>query len=811
MLPPETSHDSRRRFLKIAGGGALAAGVVAGSPWSLGTARAAGPGEGGSDFAALRAAWRDLYLGVGFDAEAEPFAAKLTSLGETASGFLESLAPASGSLCPDLNYDDPDPNTDTESFGYSSRMNESFNRLRTMAEAHAQPGTGLTGDPATRDAVIAGLDHLCAEVFGPDHDQFGNWWNFEIGSPQALMDTAVLLFEELTDTQRSTYCAAVDHYLPDSIVEDYTGTSTGANRVDLCRGIILSGIVGENAARLVVGRDALSPVFPYVTTGDGYYADGSFIQHTNVPYIGGYGAVLVDGLGRLFALLAGSTWEVTDPGQQLFLDTIDMAIAPFIYNGLMMDCVSGRGISRETGSDHERGHPLIGSVALIAKGVDAEQALRWRSMIKGWVERDTYDDVLNSRRSLMQLANLQEVISDDTITASPEPVEHRVFHQMDRATHRREGWAAAFSMASERITHYETGNVENLRGWHTGSGWLQWWTEDTVGQYADAYWPTVDPYRLPGTTVSTKPLADAAGGTWGKPAPKTRWVGGTSDGEFGALGQHLEGLTSTMTAHKSWFSLDDMIVCLGAGIASTDGVPVETVIENRAIGGDTDATFVVDGAVQSASPGWSETFDEISWAHLGGHAGYIFPAGGVVTALRDERTGAWHDINAGGSTTPITRPYLTMITDHGTDPVDGAYAYLLLPGASRRDTERTAAGIGGDLQILANTADQQGIVARRLRLTAINFWQPGTLGPVSATAGASVLIREHRDGTATICIADPAREATDLEVTWDRAVSSVTDQPETVTSVETGERLTIRFGDLSSQAGATQQITVALS
>ncbi|CAM5458037.1 hypothetical protein STANM309S_05791 [Streptomyces tanashiensis] len=77
------------------------------------------------------------------------------------------------------------------------------------------------------------------------------------------------------------------------------GTSTGANRVDLCRSVALRGVLGANPAKIALARDALSPVFPYVAQGDGLYADGSFVQHTWVAYSGTYGQVMLDGLGRL--------------------------------------------------------------------------------------------------------------------------------------------------------------------------------------------------------------------------------------------------------------------------------------------------------------------------------------------------------------------------------------------------------------------------------------------------------------------------------------------------------------------------------
>ncbi|QDP97345.1 polysaccharide lyase 8 family protein [Microlunatus elymi] len=818
MQTPDTCSDAGRTHDQLTAAGVpplsrravLAGGGVALGAFVLPNLTAGSAFAAAGEFDTLRQRWRDLFLGTGFDATAEPFSSKLAAIGRTASGFLDTLAPQPGALWPDLNYDDPDPNTDTDSYNYSARMNTTITRLRQIAEAVRQPGTGLTGDSAATKIVIDGVDQLNREVYGDGIPRFGNWWNFQIGGAQDFMTTAILIFDDLGADQRAAYAAAVDYYVPDSTFDHYTGTSTGANRVDLCLSVILRSLLADNADRLTLARDALSPVFPYVTTGDGYYADGSFIQHTNIPYIGGYGAVLVSGLGRLFALLHGSSFEVTDPNQSLFLDTIDNALAPFIYNGLMMDCVSGRGITRQGGSDHTRGHAVLPSVALIAKGAAAEQAQRWRGMLKGWVQRDSYDEAVSNGLGLVQLADMQQVINDDSVVALDEPVEHRVFGNMDRATHRRPGWAAAISAASKRISYYETGNHENKRGWHTGSGWLQWWLADDLGQYSDAYWPTVDPYRLPGITVSKKHLADEAGGQWANPTPDVAWVGGSTDGEFGAYGQHLIGFQSTLQARKSWFSLDSYVVCLGAGISSQDAEAAETVYDNRALGEHGTAKLIIDDRTQPTVQGWSKVFDNPRWAHLDGQAGYVFLQPTELTALRDERTGAWHDINDGGSTDPITRRYLTLYTDHGVRPSNASYGYLLVPGASAHETRSLAHKASGRIHTQANTAAQQGIRVPTLGLTAVNFWQPGRVGDVSASAPASVLIRQLR-GTATICVSDPGRQVTGLDLVWRHPVSKVLSAPDTVSSSKIGRELRISFGDLTGQAGATQRVVVKLA
>ncbi|MFE6332881.1 polysaccharide lyase 8 family protein [Streptomyces sp. NPDC057798] len=721
-------------------------------------------------YAALRRRWLDLALGTGYDPTAEPYASRLAETGVLARGFRASMAPAPGSLWPGTPYDPP------------SGITRSYGRLWTMTQAYVQPGTGSTGDAGLLADVLRGLDHLSCTVYHPATTPYGNWWEWQIGSPRLLMDIAVALHDRLGDARRTAACAAVDHFVPDSALTDYSGTSTGANRVDLCRSVALRGILGQEPARIALARDALSPVFPYVTRGDGLYADGSFVQHTRVAYTGTYGQVLLDGLGRLFVLLAGSEWEVTDPHRETVLDSVERAFAPLVHDGLIMDSVNGRAISRgclkgdDRGvmrGDHVHGHAVIAAVALLAGGASQAQRERWYGRIKGWIERDTVSPVLTGGQfGVADLARLHAVAASPG-PAAPEPTGHHLFAAMDRAVHRRPGFVANIAMASDRIAHYECGNGENPRGWHTGAGMLSWWAAGLGDQYTDWYWPTVDWYRLPGTTVSTRRLPDRAGGEWGEPRPDVRWVGGVTDGEYAAVGQHLKGLGSTLQARKSWFCVADAVICLGAGITCADGVPVETVVDNRNLGESGEQTFVRGEG----------------WAHLEGHGGWLLPDGEVRT-LREDRTGAWADINTAGTAERRTRRWQTLWLDHGTDPADASYRYVLMPGASRRAVAARAADRAW-LSVLANDAGCQAVQVPSLGLTAANFWRAATAGPLTSSAGASVLVRRH-GRTATLSVSEPPRTGAPVEIVWDRPVRSVIRADDSVEVIATGRRLRVR-------------------
>ncbi|RVU22629.1 lyase [Streptomyces antnestii] len=765
---------TRRTFLIAS---TLLAGTALALPAEAASARSASAASAADDeYDTLRRRWLEISLGTGYDATAEPYASRLKQLGDLARGFRATMTPTATSLWPGYPFDPP------------AGITQGYSRLWTMTQAYVQQGTGSTGDAGLLADVIKGFDHLSTTVYKATTAPYGNWWEWQIGSPRLLMDIVAALYDHLTQDQRDAAFAAVDHFIPDSVLRTYSGTSTGANRVDLCRSVALRGILGKNPDKTALARDALSPVFPYVTRGDGLYADGSFVQHTYIAYSGTYGQVMLDGLGRLFALLAGSTWAVTDPNRQIILDSVEHAYAPLILDGLMMDSVNGRAISRGylksddlhvMRSDHFHGQGLIAAMAQLAAGASPAERERWHGRIKGWIERDTVTPLLTAKQFGVADLSRLHAIADSAVEAAPEPVGHTLFASMDRAVHKRPRFAANISMSSDRIAYYECGNGENPRGWHTGAGMVLWWAAgERSDQYTDWFWPTVDYYRLPGTTVSTKRLADKAGGEWGASRPAVKWVGGATDGEFAAVGQHVKGLGSTLQARKSWFCLADSVVCLGAGITAADGVPVETVVDNRNLGEGGTQDFTVGSGTR---PGW---------AHLEGHGGWVFPGGAPLKHLREDRAGAWSDINTTSSTERRTRRWQTLWLDHGTDPTDAAYSYLLMPGASKEAVAERADDRGW-LSVLANTAAVQAVAVPSQGVTAANFWQEGSAGDLTVSAPASVLVR-RKGPAATLVVSEPPRTGQSVDVVWDRPVRSVVSHDPSVEVVATGRRLRLR-------------------
>ncbi|GAA2209973.1 polysaccharide lyase 8 family protein [Nonomuraea monospora] len=711
------------------------------------------------DFEALRATATDLLTGGDLDLTDPAYSRPLAALSERAATWLAQMVP--GLIWPDLPLE-----------GRPGHVTGSYGRLRAIATAWATPGTDQHGDDAVAAKVIEALDLLYERHYNERLPETGNWWFWEIGTPAELSRACVLLGDRLDAGRLDAYLGAIDRFCPDA--DRRAGwpdaSESGANRADKAAIVAFRGVAGRHAGKLALARDGLSDVrdggrhsvFGYVDAGDGFHRDGSFIQHAVVAYTGSYGLSLLIAVAETVALLHGSPWEVSDPGRRVVLDAVERSFAPFMYDGLLMDTVRGRAATRQAFPDSVAGHAAIGAVLLLARSAPEPYRSRFEELAKGWIERGKALPYLE-HASVAETRRAVAVLDDKTSEAAPGPSGHFVFPAMDRVVHRRPGWAVAISMSSHRTAAYEAINGENRHGWYTGDGMTYLYASDH-DHYGRDFWPTVNPYRLPGVTVDPRPRADL---DFQVHRPPTPWAGGVVlDGQYGVSAMELISDGASLRARKSWFCLDGAVVALGSGITSFDGRTVETVIENRA----TDVEpHLGDG-----------------WVHLAGVGGYVFEG---ARMLVETRTGRWRDINTGDDTAgafePVTRRYVTFWFDHGVNPFDACYAYVLLPNASR---ERTRSFRGTrPARVLSNTAELQAVRTRSL-FGAV-FWTAGSAWIMSADKPCVVMARRASQ-RLLLSVADPTRTADAVTITFSRTMGGVVRADDTVT-VHTGKKPTI--------------------
>ncbi|MDR3460019.1 MAG: polysaccharide lyase family 8 super-sandwich domain-containing protein [Verrucomicrobiae bacterium] len=661
----------------------------------------------------------------------------------------------------------------------SANLVSTYQRLQAMALAWATPGSSLEGNASLAAAVAGGLDWMNTNVYTVSATEYNNWFHWEISGPQALNNTMVLLYPFLTGAQITNNLNAIDHYSPVGYPGNGAtfGWMTGANTTDKVLVVGLRGILGRNSGLLTTATNNLSPVFAYVTSSDGFYKDGSFVFHGNIAYNGHYGLVLLGDIPTIVNLFQGSAWQITDPGLTNVYNWVINSFEPLIYHGVMMDMVRGRIVSWSYETASSDGSGAISAARKIAGFAPA-----------------------NTAAALTNWANSPQL-----------PPGQFHFPAMDRVVALRNGFGFGISMSSSRIANYEAINSGNLHGWFTGDGMTYLYLGNSETQFAGDFWPSVDPYHLPGTTVETNAHANSAGEA---STTDQNWVGGAQvQNTYGVAGMSLHSWSTSLTGRKSWFMLDNEIVCLGAGITCGGPAEVHTTAENRRLGSPITSTFALNGKAVTATPGWSTNLSGAtpSWCALSGVGGYYFPAGSSnLQAGFLATSGKWSDINSGDDATTYTDNYLKLWFNHGLLPTNAAYAYVILPNFSTTSVSNYA--LNPDIIILTNTPLVQAVKKISLGVVAANFWTNGIRSAdlISVNNKASVITLESSNSLA-VGVSDPTQTNNGaITVTLNRTATGTIAADAGVTVVQLSPQIVLSV-NVSGAHGQAFQASFAYS
>jgi len=174
----------------------------------------------------------------------------------------------------------------------------------------------------------------------------------------------------------------------------------------------------------------------------------------------------------------------------------------------MLPLVNGRSISRAPAKNKVGyGSSTVYNLLIVSQFAPTQYQQRFREAAKYWLKENP-DYYLTNARDFNDLQMTMNLLTDPSITGDALPFTGtKLYASMDRFVQRTTDYMVGLGLYSSRISSFEAGNKENKRGWHTADGMLYLYNDDQV-QFNSSYWPTVDPYRLPGTTVDTIQLAD---------------------------------------------------------------------------------------------------------------------------------------------------------------------------------------------------------------------------------------------------------------------------------------------------------------
>lgn len=817
------------------------------------------PSATAEDYGKIRQAWKESLIGKDLVSE-EGGAEVLEEINQEAEALWNAYVYKGQEECGGIPWAEDEGAKGNKNIPYEDDAVEfrvSFKKVLSMCKAYAAEGGALYQNQDMLKDITNILDFLCGSCYTAK-SQTDNWWTWEIGIPKDLIPALILIYDGLTEEQVMAYTETLYFFQPDPFHEGVINTASthgqgyreaqGANIIDCSTTAVGLGALREDNELVYLGMLASSQTFVIQNVEDsaqiaangynsGFYPDGSYLDHIKVPYLGAYGIEFMKGGAKIPSLLAGTPWKYPEQVQDNLESYIVEGFGNGMYKGMMLDCLKGRSVSRPASSNQAAGREAMMIILQIVDSFSQEAKETTLSALKAWLEEDEgFIDSLVGAENMAIKKKAKEILEDTSIQSNIAPV-HKSYPLMDRVVHRTEDYLFALSMYSERIQNTEIMNDENRFGWHQNNGMTYIYDEDN--QYTENYWNTVNPLRLPGTTVvpvnigTGKPDGSgfAQGGDF---CSKESWVGGTSIGNYGVSGMSFSGETQgiagdapvsyapDLKGKKSWFMFDDEIVCLGAGITNKNmELPVETTIENKKLRKDGSNQLLVNGEkteipvkeanvkelVERTADVSGTSFEQVNWAHLEGNqsvgTGYYFPEENTeIQVRRGQTTGSWKDV--GTFEGESTENYLEMWVDHGQNPENASYSYVLLPEASAEETENYAQV--PKVTILENSSEVQAVRHETLKITGINFWQEqgGSVDGITSDKAASVMLQETEQGTVKISVSDPTmKNKGNIQLTLEKEIADSIQLDENVTCEKTEKGAVLTFSMAGTNGAAS--------
>lgn len=554
-----------------------------------------------------------------------------------------------------------------------------------------------------------------------------NWWYNQIAEPQCL---GILLIQMRTGEQRLP--AELESKLLKRIKEDggHPAKWTGANRTDIALHWIYRSCLTQNESDLKTAlENAYSPVV--YTTKEGFQHDNSYFQHGVQLYIGGYGDEILKGITQVAMYTKGTQYAISEDKLAIVSKFMRETYYSTIRGQYMLFGVLGRGVSRPDIT--KKTNTILFAKRMI--DLDPAHADEFQTIIK----RIEGEEPANYRLT----------------------PKHTHYFRGDYTLHVRPEYTFDVRMVSNRTNRCEYGNGENLKTYFMSDGCTNIVVDGN--EYANIF-PVWNWTRIPGITAPQMNDIPKAKSDWQTRGTST-FAGGVSDSIYGASAySYTDDYANINTrAKKAWFFFDEEVVCLGAGISSTASEEVFTTI-NQSLLLDKDVTVSSNKKVSIIG---KESFNYLTpdWI-LHNKIGYIFPENGNVFVSNQTQNGNWYDINNTASKQPLQKGVFTIGFNHGENPSNAGYAYIVVPGKQTVKDMRNYQK-SKNIKILANTKEQQIVRNKKLGIWQMIFYQAGEFKnkdiAVKVNQGCALMIKENNKYKVEVHIADPAQTQSVIE------------------------------------------------
>ncbi len=581
-----------------------------------------------------------------------------------------------------------------------------------LARAYKNPDSKFHKSQKVKNAIKSALGFWVENDFICD-----NWWHNQIGTPNSLVTLMLLIGDELPKD-------LVDKAQP--MIGRANLSASGA-RPSGDR-IKIAGILAENL--LFLNDEKHFDEVIKVIEGEIKFADGRGMQYDysfhhrtdGVNNTLSYGLQYANVFAEWASYVAGTEYAFSESKLQQLIDYyLDGICKMMVYGKYPDPGAKNRGISRPGALK-----PMDSSIP--------EKLLK-----------------ITSYRS----NELEEIVKIRNDKASPSLAHSTFFWHSEYYSHQRPGYFVSARMFSTRNDNMEVPyNSEGLKNHHLGDGAS--FVSLTGREYYNIF-PVFDWQKIPGATIMQKPELPPADEI--QKQGLTDFVGGVTDGKYGAAVFDFKSPHDPLEAKKAWFFFDDEYVCLGAGINASGKLPVATTLNQCLLDGD--VTVDDNNGPRTIQKG-ERQLNNIQWVHSNGIA-YIFPEPRAVYLINDVATGSWYDINKQSDTPKekVSKEVFKLWIDHGARPVNEKYSYIVVPGISSGKIKSYSENT--KVEILNNTPEVQAVKHAGLHICQAVFYKSGTVQvsekiKLVCDSPGMIMLQTNGEKPVKVTVSDPNRE-----------------------------------------------------
>ncbi len=620
----------------------------------------------------------------------------------------------------DLNY----TVTDKTLWGPASHIQ----RIRQIFLA-----TKFASHPRYKSKVAISAANKGLNFFSSRKWHHKNWWHREIGLPRNIYTLLILAGDQIA---KDNYDVLMDYAYQGHLTDHPSGwPATGQNNVWFSETTVALGVLFERHEWVNLAIRSVEKEFS-INQKAGIQSDQTFYQHGQVFHNGGYGLDFSKDLANFFSRINGTSYSFSDKSYDILSNFILDGQLWLIHKTVMDYSSKARHYPREGGG---RSEYLLPSCVILSK-----------------VAGDRQDEFKECAKKL----------------SSKNYTRHgnKMFYRGDFMTHHRSDYNISVKMHSTRTLNNDTSPLgEGLKSHHLSDGVT--YIYRTGNEYWDIF-PIWDFKMVPGTTEQyVFPYPKVPNDDYWPSPGNTAFVGGVSDGEFGAAVMDFK--RDRLQAKKSWFFSDESMVAFGAELNCPNCRDVRTSLNQ-----ELSKTPIVYGSVDSLKEhvleNGIESFPTRSWAIANG-TGYAIHSGGTLKLSNQKQTGTWRSIDANKSSNEVHGKVTSLWLSHEKNPRSKTYAYSVYPNTKYRND---LADKIKNTEALSNTGQIQAVFFKKEKMAQAIFYSPGELkfnnnkSSISTTQPVALMVRELPSGKLKITVSDPSQKLQSLSVgiRWDNSM-----------------------------------------